>query len=385
VPEFAHALPERRPVSLGDVLLAIALFGFGVLEVALGRPGHLWPDVAIAACATLPLALRRRLPIAPVLGVSAALLLFAAAGEKNSTYIFALGSTLVALYSLGAYAIDVVRLGGLVVAAACGVTSALSEPGHGASDALFAAGVVTVPWVVGVLSHRREHVAAGLRERAERLEREQAAREREAVAVERERIARELHDIVAHAVTLMVVQANAGERQVRSDPLAAERAFAVVKESGRAALTDLRRMLDLLRADSAAPARVPQLSAAAIEELAEGARRAGATVSVEADRLDGVPESVVVAVHRLVQEALTNATRHAHGAPISIELRRSPSDLRLTVRNAAGTPIAEAVGGGYGLIGMRERVAVFDGAFEAHRIADDGFVVNVVLPLGGTS
>jgi hypothetical protein len=180
-------LPRRRAAPpLGDILLAGALCGFGVLEVALARPGRLWPDLVIAVCATLPLALRRRVPLVPVLGVSAALLLFAAVGEKNSAYIFALVSALVAFYSLGAYATNTGRAAGLGVGLASAVTSALAEPGHGASDAVFAAGVVTVPWAVGVVSHRRAHAVAGLRERAERLEREQAQREREAVAAERE-------------------------------------------------------------------------------------------------------------------------------------------------------------------------------------------------------
>ena len=383
---FAERLPRRLPaLPLADVLLAVGLCGFALLEVALVRPGHLWPDVPIAVCETLPLAFRRRMPIASVLGVSAALLLFAAEGEKNSTYIFVIVSVLLALYSLGAYAANGGRVAGLLLALVGAVTSALVEPRHGASDAVFAAGVVTVPWAVGVVSHRRERATEGLRERAERLEREQAGRERAAVAAERERIARELHDIVAHAVTLMVVQANAGERRVHSDPAAAEHAFAVIKDSGRAALNDLRRMLDLLRSDSGEPERAPQPSSATIEQLVDAARRAGAAVDVDADSLDDVPESVAVAVHRLVQEALTNATRHAHGAPVSIAVRRRPDELRLVIRNEAGVRVSEAGGGGYGLIGMRERVAVFGGSFDARREAGGGFVVEIVLPLGGAS
>ncbi len=375
----AARVPLMAPTA--DVALAAGLTLLAGAEVALGLSSRLWPDAAIAAFVTVPVAVRRTLPLVGTLTICGALLLFAATGGKNSQYIFLLVAVLVMLYSLGAYGSGRQRGIGLALALAAAITSALADKGHGVSDAIFAAGVVGVPWTVGVISHRRERATSALRDHTEQLEREQAARERAAVAAERDRIARELHDIVAHAVTLMVLQANAGDRQLDSDPRAAHQAFAVIRDSGKSALAELRRMLELLHGDRPADGVTPQPSLADIELLVERARRAGIGVDLHLDLDRDVPESVGVAAYRLVQEALTNANRHAHGAQVRVQVSRHDDALRVSVLNGRGEPLPDAEGSGYGLAGMRERVKVFGGRLSACGTDDGGFSVEVILPL----
>jgi signal transduction histidine kinase len=380
--ETTHALEGaalRPPVA--DVVLAAALCLIAVLEVALSHRARLWPDLLIGAVITLPVALRRTVPLLSVLGISAGLVALIATGSRTSQYTFVILSPLIALYSLGSYGSKRDRLIGLAVALAAATASAGLEKGHGLSDVIFAAGVIAVPWTVGLVSHRRERDAASLRTRTEQLEREQTARERAAVAAERGRIARELHDIVAHAVTLMVLQANAGDRQLDSDPQAAHQAFGVIRESGKSALVELRRMLDLLHSDARVDAVTPQPSLDDLDLLVERSRRAGMPVTLQRDVTGEVPESLGVAAYRLIQEALTNANRHAHGAPVCVLVTCQNHSLRVLIQNRAGEALAEAPGSGYGLAGMRERVNVFGGRLHAGNTPDGGFSVDVMLPL----
>ena len=371
---------SRRP-PVGDVVLAVAVWAIGIVEIALSLRSRVWPDVLIGAMIALPIAVRRTMPLLGALGTVAGLVVLTVSGGKSSQYTFVIVCVLIALYSLGAYGRPRQRVAGLVIAAAAAIVSATLEKGHGLSDAIFAAGVVAVPWTVGLVSHGRERATAALRDRTERLEREQTVRERAAVAAERDRIARELHDIVAHAVTLMVLQANAGDRQLDGDPAAAHEAFGVIRESGKSALAELRRMLDLLHTDIPVDSVAPQPSLDDVEDLVDRTRRAGMYVTLQLEPCGQVPESVAVATYRLIQEALTNANRHAHGAPVAVHVGREDRSLRVRVLNDAGEPLAEAPGSGHGLVGMRERVKVFGGRFNATTTPDGGFSVDVVLPL----
>lgn len=373
------ALAWRPPAA--DVALAAALWLIATVEVALSDDARPWPDLLIAGLITLPVALRRTMPLLSVLGLAVGLVALVASGGRTSDYTFVILSALIALYSLGSYGSRRDRLLGLVIALAAAMASAALEKGHGISDVVFAAGVIGVPWTVGLVSHRRERAAAELRTRTEQLEREQAAREQAAVAAERDRIARELHDIVAHAVTLMVLQANAGDRQLDSDPQAARGAFRVIRESGKSALVELRRMLDLLHSDAPLDAITPQPSLDDLDQLVERSRRAGMRVTLQLDRHGEVPESVAVAAYRLIQEALTNANRHALGAPVSVQVARQDHALHVVIHNQAGERLADTPGSGYGLAGMRERVKVFGGELRAGGTADGGFTVGVLLPL----
>jgi signal transduction histidine kinase len=213
-------------------------------------------------------------------------------------------------------------------------------------------------------------------------------RERNAVLEERARIAREMHDVVAHHMSMIAVQAETAPYRLVgagvSEPVAAE--FAALSGAAREALTEMRRLLGVLRSDGGedggAAERVPQPKLGDVPGLVDGARRAGAVISLEMPRdTADVPPGVGLTAYRIVQESLSNAGRHAPGARISVVVEQEPRYVQLTVKNgppATGQPRAD--GTGHGLAGMRERVALLGGELAAGPEADGGFAVRAVLP-----
>jgi signal transduction histidine kinase len=218
-----------------------------------------------------------------------------------------------------------------------------------------------------------------LEERAARLD-EQA---RTAAAEERERIARELHDIVSHSVSLMVVQAGAAEQVLRSDPNQAEHALRGIQATGRAAVDDLRRMLGLLRGREPSGGLAPQPGLGAVSELVGAAREAGTPVEVEHGEVPVLAPGVDLAAYRIIQEALTNAAKHAPGRPTTVRFGRDGTDLAIEVRTAgvARRNGSSENGTGHGLVGMRERADVYGGELEAGFDDRDDWVVRARLPL----
>jgi signal transduction histidine kinase len=216
---------------------------------------------------------------------------------------------------------------------------------------------------------------------AELAEREQARR---AVLEERARIAREMHDVVAHHLSLMAVQAETAPYRVTglSPPALAE--FSSLSGAARAALADMRRLLGVLRSDQPAE-RAPQPQLADLPALAAASRRAGVTVELSMPAAcDQVPPSVGVCAYRIMQEALSNAGRHAPGAAVAVHVGQHDGSLRLQVSNGPGAPARPPRGGGqpgHGLAGMRERVALLGGSLSAGPTAGGGFAVRAVLPL----
>jgi signal transduction histidine kinase len=209
---------------------------------------------------------------------------------------------------------------------------------------------------------------------------ESEARERAAAAEERARIARELHDIVAHRVSTVVIQAEAG-LMTADEPERTRDALAAIRDSGRQALGELRRLLGLLQEGPDGAPVAPQPGLGGLEELVTGARGAGLDVALRVDGdLSDLPPSTDLAAFRIVQEALTNALRHAR-TPTGVRLDRARSELTVEVRNAlAPGDTAFAGGAGHGLAGMRERVRVFGGTLAAGPDGGD-FVVRAVLPI----
>jgi signal transduction histidine kinase len=254
---------------------------------------------------------------------------------------------------------------------------------------LFAAGVavlvVGVPVLLGLWVGIRRALVAHLRDEAERLRREQLLEAERARAQERASIARELHDVVAHRVGLMVLHAGALEVSL-ADPEAARQA-ALVRETGREALDELRHVLGVLRERADGAPLDPQPTLADLDRLAQQSREAGLEVSlaVEGARRR-LPATVERTAYRLVQEALTNVHKHAAGAATEVGVRYGRERLEVAVRNArpAGGPGPhpgqELDGGGHGLLGLRERVALLGGTFRAGPRADGGFEVRASLP-----
>jgi signal transduction histidine kinase len=234
-------------------------------------------------------------------------------------------------------------------------------------------------------AHGRRRARRELAVEAEHVEREQARR---AVLEERARIARELHDVVAHHMSLIAVQAETARYRINEVPEAVSAEFGAISDAARDALSDMRRLLGVLRNDEAA-ARAPQPQMEQIPELIDTARNAGVPVDYSLDgAVEGIPPAVGVCAYRIVQEALSNATRHASGASVSVQIHRDRDAVRLTITNGPGrslAPVREDQGPGHGLAGMRERAVLLGGALAAGPLPAGGFAVSAVLPLTGTS
>lgn len=260
---------------------------------------------------------------------------------------------------------------------------AFLDPGVGYGSMLLVSGVLGVGHLLGRWAQAR----AGL----------VVEQERGAMLTERTRIARELHDVVAHHMSLIAVRSETAAYRLNELSPAARAEFTEVAESSREALTEMRRLLGVLRAPQEQPLKTPQPSLAELAALVAGARAAGTPVTVSVQGvLTGVPDSVGLSAYRIVQEALSNVARHAPGAPTDLTLHRNRHELIIRVRNAVkvdpnGRPVpppAAAVtgaSGGHGLLGMRERVAMLHGSLRADQTDDGGFEVRAMLPLESQS
>ncbi|MBG0564145.1 sensor histidine kinase [Actinoplanes aureus] len=243
--------------------------------------------------------------------------------------------------------------------------------------------LVVLPLVIGLWLGNRRDLLNELRERAARLEREQAAQEERARAEERNRIAREMHDVVAHRVSLMVVHAGALEVSA-TDPATVETA-AVIRETGREALADLREVLGVLRSPRP-EAGVPR-PAQSLDDLPELVRRSEAAGLSVRHRVSGavydVPATVGRAAYRVVQEALTNVHKHAGVTTADVAVRFQPDALDVTVHNGPPADAGRQLpGAGLGLVGLRERVELLHGELETRAEPDGGFTVRARFPVG---
>jgi signal transduction histidine kinase len=360
-------MPVPRP-PIGDVALAVVLALLAVAEVA-GTDPSAWAVVSAAAL-PLPLAWRRVVPIGSTGAILAIAVIDELAGGDGLDFVYSTIVILVTLYSVGARARIEHGIAVLAGYLALAWVSVYAAAGSGPSDFAFAAIVVVAPWGVGRIAGARLAAAVAARERARR-----------AVAEERARIARELHDVVAHAVGVIVVQAGAAEQILDNNPEAAREALADIRRTGKDALVDLRRMLGLLRADDDASAAVePQPGLDDLEPLAERLRHAGLPVELSIEgKPRPVPAGVALTAYRVVQEALTNVLKHATDARAQITLVYGSEALELSVTND-GTATTNGGGTGHGLIGMRERVSIYGGELDAAPLPGGGFRVLARLP-----
>ncbi|GAA4425353.1 sensor histidine kinase [Actinokineospora soli] len=247
----------------------------------------------------------------------------------------------------------------------------------------FAAIVFALCWVLGEFAGARRAYHVEVERRLALLETERDQQAKLAVGEERARIARELHDVVAHAVSVMVVQSEGAAYAVRTDPDLAEQAIRTVAQTGRDALTEMRRLLGVLRSDDGETGRAPQPGAQSISELAERVRAVGVPVVLElTGELDDLPAGVGLGVYRIVQEALTNTIKHAGpGASAAVRVRRAGDQVELDITDRGRGVKRGLASGGNGLIGMRERANVFGGTLTAGPLPTGGWRVHAVLPL----
>ena len=255
-------------------------------------------------------------------------------------------------------------------------------------DFLFPMGAMLASWFAGRTVRQRTRLAAELHEQAIAARERREEAERQAVAEERRRIAREMHDVVAHSVSVMVVQAGGARRILDADPERARSAAGEIERTGRQALGEMRRLLGVLRPEEpgVAAALAPNPSLDQVEALVARAREAGlpATLTVEGAPRP-VPAGMDLAAYRIVQEGLTNALKHAGRVPTEVRVTWRAERLELRIVNArpvpAGSRRPAAAGSGHGLIGMRERVRLYGGELDAAVARGGGFAVRAALPL----
>jgi signal transduction histidine kinase len=372
---------------LVDGAVALLLLLQLVLPLAMKTPTHGQhaSDPAaylLAVGMSAPFVAHRRAPMSSLAVVLSCLLIYAAVGYVAYPGV----NAFVLLFGI---ALHSKRRRSLVAFAATAVVLAiallLQPAGVVASSTVIETGLATViAWLSGEYLRQRRARWVALRERNELLEREREERARQAVMAERLRIARELHDVVAHAMSVIAIQSGVGHHVARTQPAEAERALATIETINRAALVEMRRLLGVLRqegdtAAATAPAPglrdVPEL----IRQVADGGLSARLQITgAPAD----VPPGVDLSAYRIIQEALTNAIKHG-GPNADVTLSYTADDVRLEVTSDA-SPIKDRgphlVTAGHGIIGMRERVAVFGGEFSATTRPGGGFRVAARLP-----
>ena len=394
-------MQTRRPAQLratlsghvspreGDWLAFAATLALSVPELArTGTSGRLAISLAILPFATVPLLWRRRAPTVVLLVLLAALAVSAIVSKAGLSNV----GVLFGLYAAAAYGDDRLRT---VTGIAVGVSSAIALavllvddasgfPPHVARVTVFGAAVA---WLLGLAARNHSLAVAHLQERAGRLEREREEHAQRAAERERIRIARELHDIVTHHVSAIAVQAGAAHTTSQHRPERALETLGVIEQTARTTLGELRTLLGVLRAGEAdrapippAPLR-PRPSLTELDELLADTRASGNTVEVQVCGQPAALDPVIdLSAYRVLQEALTNVTKHAPGATASVLIDYRPDQLQVVVSDDGQHPAATD-STGYGVMGMRERVQLAGGQFHAGPTADRaGFEVRARFP-----
>jgi signal transduction histidine kinase len=365
------------PRSIALEVFIASISGLSVSAVTWGPQPEVLP-VPLVATASIVLAvllflLRRTLPLVPFLFAAALFAFSTAIGGALPVTAYALGR-----YS-GRWSVRVVA----VIAGALAVSRLWLVPELDDALSAFAtvAFVVLLPGAVGAYVRTRAELMDALQSRAERAEAERELLAKEAVLTERTRIAREMHDAVGHRVSLMVLQAGAIE-MAAGDRATVEQLAEQVQTAGRQALDELRQAVGVLRAGEQEDAPLaPQPGLDDLERLVKEWRAAGMAVELHSPPDDAAPVDSAVsrAAYRIVQEALTNAGRHAPGGPVTVHVERPEGQVVIRVVNGPGH-VSGQPGGGFGLVGLRERVRTLDGTLTAEPRLDGGYQVEAVLP-----
>jgi signal transduction histidine kinase len=344
----------------------------------------LWFDVPAIAIMALPLFARRRHPFA---AASAYWLLAVALSFVDGrlvpfmTSVFVLG--MAASFLLGNLRDGAQARLGLAVSVGGAAIVTYNKPGHSASELVFIPLLFGICWLAGFVLRERAEEAEAAQARAAQAEREREAAARIAVAEERARIARELHDVVAHAVSVMVLQVGAVRHRLPEELADDTDALLDVEKTGRSALAEMRRVLGAMRHDGEDAALAPQPGLDRLDSLAEEVGRAGLPVRVHVDGEPvPLPRAIDLSAYRIVQEGLTNALKHANAGSADVTVRYGRDELQIEVRDD-GEGAAPSDGLGHGLVGVRERVKIYGGEMTVGAAPRGGFVLSTRLPLGG--
>jgi signal transduction histidine kinase len=373
-----------------DVLIALLAVA-GALELVVARnsdsdpPPGLAVSILLLAVLVAPIFARRRFPFG---GPAAYWVLAAAITFYDGLLIPFIGSLgvvgLATAFMLGNLRNGLKAGIGLAFVTVGIVIVVYNIPGATTtSNFVFISLRFVVAWLAGYAMRERAEQAEAAEERALRAEREREAAARVAVAEERARIARELHDIVAHAVSVMVLQVGAVRHKL-PDSLDEDRdALRGVERAGRTALTEMRRLLSAMRHDGEEVELTPQPGLDGLGSLLEEVGRAGLPVELHVDGEPFVlPRGIDLSAYRIVQEGLTNVLKHARASDADVIVRYRPQELEIQIRdNGQGTTTSDGLG--HGLVGVGERVKIYGGQMSAGPAADGGFVLSTRLPLGG--
>jgi signal transduction histidine kinase len=375
--------PYLVALDVAAAVVLVGIVGYAAVDAELpsghGGAEPLWVSAVAAMFVAGPIAVRRFAPL-PALATSMAAM--AVAILFGVIPLVAAGAPVSAV-AMVQYTVarETPRRRSVLAFGACLGTSAvmmladrvLNAAGESWSDSVFGltfAGLLLfTAWTLGFTAReRRRHEEESATRRAE-----------QAVAEERLRIARELHDIVAHSMSVIAVKAGIGNHVAEQRPAEAREALRVIEATSRGSLTEMRHLLGVLRSEVDSAELAPAPSAAEIPVLVERARSAGVVVSLSLADTSGVPEGAALSVYRIAQEALTNVVRHAAPTRCAVTVAVSEDDVRVDVVNEGPRVLPGA--GGHGLIGMRERVAMYGGTFTAGPRAEGGWQVSAVLPL----
>jgi signal transduction histidine kinase len=374
-----HGLP------LADVVLAAGLLAVRLVTMATGvQPGGGLASWVLTPLWTLPLAWRRRAPLLVAVIVASANALEVCLVGVHDSVVF-LAVFLLVPYSLAAHERSGRRMAlGLAALVTAGIISQAEQPSPGSTGAWAATiagdlSLFVVPFLLGLALRQQRLRAEAMEQLALQLDREREERARAAVAEERTRIARELHDEIAHAMSVIAVQADAAEGALMRDPALVEPPLLAIRETARGALADMRRVLGALR-HGEQPQLAPEPGLARLGSVLEQTQASGLEVDlhIEGEPVP-LPPSLDLAAYRVLQEGLTNVRKHADAQRVEVVLRYGRDTIGVEVSDD-GTGARAGGGTGHGLAGIRERVAMLGGEFVAGPRAQ-GFALRVTLPL----
>ncbi|MDT4921491.1 MAG: hypothetical protein QOI15_2393 [Pseudonocardiales bacterium] len=345
----------------------------------------LWLEVAAVSVVILVLCTRRRLPFAaPAITWIGSAALTLADGRLITSQAGILLAGLGAALLLGGVRRGTKARVGLVIVLGCATTVVYNDPTQGPADLVFTPMLFVLCWLIGFALRERTERIEIAEERASRAEQDREAAARLAVAEERSRMAREMHDVVAHAVSVMVLQVGAVRHRMPATAVEDREALANVEQAGRTALVEMRGLLGALREVGEGLELTPRPGLDDLQRLVADVRAAGLDVylRVEGNRV-AVSRALDLSAYRIVQEGLTNALKHADGSRVDVTVHYALGELRLEVRDdGRGRTPADHVAG-HGLIGIAERVKIYGGDMSTFIATSGGFVLRACLPLGG--
>jgi signal transduction histidine kinase len=369
-----------------DVLIA-GVAAEAAVEVAFRRGGQrpMWLAALAIALVVLPLLGRHRLPFAaPAATWLLAMAVSFADGQLVVTPVGAFIAAMIASFLLGNLSDERQARTGLAIVVGGAAIVVYHVPGHPSGELVFIPMLFGVTWCGGLALRERAGHAEAAEERAIRAEAERSAAAGAAAAEERARIARELHDTIAHAVSVMVLQVGAVRHKLPEAHAEHKNALRDVEQTGRTALTDMRLLLDAMRDSGGYGAELaPQPGLDRLDRLLDEIARSGLPVRlrVTGDRFP-LPGGLNISAYRIVQEGLTNVLKHAHASEAVVSLHYAPAELSIEIQdNGQGMALGNGHHRGHGLIGIRERVRLYDGELTTSPNEGGGFLLRVRLPL----